>query len=110
MIILDIEDASDSVSKFEITDQVKNNLDVIRTMKGSVDKRITTLTEKFKGVLGYDGYNQLIQCFDLAYHTVLEFNFGTFKDVRGYLDTLIIAESRVGKSTTAETNAETYIN
>ncbi|NCC99844.1 MAG: hypothetical protein EOL95_09140 [Bacteroidia bacterium] len=108
MIILDIEDASDSVSKFEITDQVKNHLDVVRTMKGSVDKKITTLTEKFKGVLGYDGYNQLIQCFDLAYHTVLEFNFGTFKNVRGYLDTLIVAESRVGKSTTAETMQKLY--
>ncbi len=102
MIILDVEDASDSVSKFEVTDQVKHYLDVVRTIKGTVDERINLLTEKFKGVLGYDGYNQLIQCFDLAYHTVLEFNFGTFKNVRGYLDTLIVAESRVGKSTTAE--------
>lgn len=108
MIILDIEDASDSVSKFEVTDQIRNHLDVIRTMTGTVDKRVTLLTEKFKGVLGYDGYNQLIQCFDLAYHTVLEFNFGNFKNVRGYLDTLIVAESRVGKSTTAETMQKLY--
>lgn len=108
MIILDVEDASDSVSNFVITDTVRKNLDVIKVMKGSVDERLTKLTEMFKGVLGYDGYNQLIQCFDLAYHTVLEFNFGTFKNVRGYLDTLIVAESRVGKSTTAETMQKLY--
>lgn len=108
MIILDVEDASDSVSNFEVTDQVRNRLDVVRTMTGTVQERITLLTEKFKGVLGYDGYDQLIQCFDLAFHTVLEFHFGTFRNVRGYLDTLIIAESRVGKSTTAETMQKLY--
>jgi hypothetical protein len=108
MIILDVEDASDSVSNFVVSEHVRKNLDVIKELKGTVSKRINILTEKFKGVLAYDGYNQLIQCFDLAYHTVLEFNFGTFKNVRGYLDTLIIAESRVGKSTTAETMQKLY--
>lgn len=108
MIILDVEDASDSVSNFKINDVAKANLDVIRTMKGSTESKINNLTERIKGVLCYDGYNQLIQCFDLAYHTVLEFNFGTFKNVRGYLDTLIVAESRVGKSTTAEALQKLY--
>lgn len=108
MIILDVEDASDSVTNFQITDDVKHNLTIIRKLTGTPKERIDLLTEKFKGVLGYDGYNQLIQCFDLAYHTVLEYNFGTFKNVRGYLDTLIVAESRVGKSTTAEAMQKLY--
>ena len=109
MIIIDVEDASDSVSNFSLTHTTKKNLDVIRTMQGTVEERINTLTEKFKGILGYNGYNQLIQTFDLAYHTVLEFNFGTFKRIRGYLDTLIVAESRVGKSTTAEALQKLYM-
>lgn len=109
MIITDIEDASDSVSNFTLTTTTKRNLDVIRNMSGTVEERINNLTERFKGILGYNGYNQLIQTFDLAYHTVLEFNFGTFKKVRGYLDTLIVAESRVGKSTTAEAFQKLYL-
>lgn len=108
MIILDVEDATDSITNFTITDAVKQNLSVIRDLKGTVKERVDLITEKVKGVLGYDGYNQIIQCFDLAYHTVLEFNFGTFKNVRGYLDTLIVAESRVGKSTTAEALQKLY--
>ena len=68
MIILDVEDASDSVSNFVINDTVRKNLDVIKGMKGSVDD-ITKLSEMFK-CASYDGYNQLIQCFDLAYHIV----------------------------------------
>lgn len=108
MIILDVEDSSDSVSNFAITEETKRNLNVVKDLKGSVSERVELLTEMFKGVLGYDGYNQLIQCFDLAYHTVLGFNFGMFKNVRGYLDTLIVAESRVGKSTTAEAMQNLY--
>ena len=108
MIILDVEDASDSVSNYRVTEDAKQRLDVIRNMEGTVSERIDLLTEKFKGVLGYDGYNQLIQCFDFAYHTVLEFNFGRFKNIRGYLDTIIVAESRVGKSTTAEAMQKLY--
>jgi hypothetical protein len=38
----------------------------------------------------------------------LQFNFGSFKNVRGYLDTIIVGESRVGKSSTAETLRKTY--
>ena len=109
MIILDVEDSSDSVSSFVITDETKRNLDVVRNIQGeTVSDKINLLTEKFKGILSYNGYNQLIQTFDLAYHTVLEFNFGKFKNVRGYLDTLIVAESRVGKSTTAEALQRLY--
>ena len=109
MIILDVEDSSDSVSSFVITDETKRNLDVVRNIRGeTVSDKINLLTEKFKGILSYNGYNQLIQTFDLAYHTVLEFNFGKFKNVRGYLDTLIVAESRVGKSTTAEALQKLY--
>jgi hypothetical protein len=61
-----------------------------------------------KAYIGYDGYNQLIQAIDLSYHTVLEFNFGSFKNIRGYLDTLVVAESRVGKSSTAEALQKLY--
>jgi adenosyl cobinamide kinase/adenosyl cobinamide phosphate guanylyltransferase len=61
-----------------------------------------------KGLIGYNGNNQLIQSIDLAYHTVLQFNFGSFKGVRGYLDTLVVGESRVGKSSTAETLRKAY--
>lgn len=81
---------------------------VFQDIGGSVSEKIDKLTEKVKGLLGYNGNNTLIQTMDLAYHTVLQFNFGTFKNVRGYLDTLIVGESRVGKSSTADALRSTY--
>ena len=108
MIILDVEEASDSISNFRITDEVKNNLDLFKNLSGSVVERMHTLSEMAKAFIGYDGYNSLIEAIDLSYHTVLEFNFGSFRNIRGYLDTLIVAESRVGKSSTAEALQNLY--
>lgn len=103
MIIINAVQANDSVSNFIVTESVKEKLNIIKTLKGTVEERITIITEKFKSFLGYNGNNILIQSIDFAYHTVLQFNFGLFKNIRGYLDTLIVGESRVGKSSTAET-------
>lgn len=102
MIILSAEDANDSVTNFRITDDVKTKLNVFRDMPGTVEERIEELTEMNKSFIGYNGYNKLIQAIDFSYNTVLEFNLGNFKNIRGYLDTIIVAESRVGKSSTAE--------
>ena len=55
-----------------------------------------------KGWLGYNGNNTLIQAIDFSYHTVLQFHFGQFKEIRGYLDTSL-SESLTGKSSTADT-------
>lgn len=108
MIILDAEEACDSVTNFRVTPEVKKNLDNFRNLEGTVKEKINTLVEMAKAYIEYDGNNKLIETIDLSYHTVLEFNFGTFKNVRGYLDTLVIAESRVGKSSTAEALQSLY--
>ena len=108
MIILDVEEACDSVSNFHITEEVKKSLNKFKNLEGTCKEKLNTLAEMAKAYIGYDGYNTLIQAIDLSFHTVLEFNFGAFKNVRGYLDTLIVAESRVGKSSTAEALQRLY--
>ena len=108
MIIIDVEEACDSITNFKITDEVKQELDLFKNLDGTVKERVHTLSEMAKAYIGYDGYNNLIEAIDLSFHTVLEFNFGTFKNIRGYLDTLVVAESRVGKSSTAEALQKLY--
>lgn len=109
MIILDAEQANDSVTNFTVTDEVKEQLNVFKKPDNvDVGDHIFNITEKIKGLLGYNGNNTLIETLDLAYHTPLLFNFGTYKDIRGYLDTLIVGESRVGKSSTANCLRKLY--
>lgn len=108
MLITDVVTANDSVSNFVVTDHVKKCLSEIQNIEGTVPEKVNTLVQKVKGLLGYDGNDTLITAMDLAYHTVLGFNFGSFKNIRGYLDTIIVGESRVGKSSTAEALRSTY--
>lgn len=108
MIILSAEEVADSVSNFVVTDGVKQRLKKFAELEGTVAERVDKITEMLKSRLGYNGYNKLIQAIDLSYHTVMSFNFGSFKDVRGYLDTLVVAESRIGKSSTATALQKLY--
>lgn len=108
MIIVDAEDANDSVSNFKVTEDVKEHLKMFQADPGKAKEKLTEITERVKGLLGYDGNNQLIQTIDLTYHTPLMFNMGRFQNIRAYLDTLIVGESRVGKSSTANCLRELY--
>lgn len=108
MLITNAVGANDSVSNFALTTETINHLSTIRSLTGSVSDRMDLLVKKAKGLIGYNGIDLLIKVLDLAYHTVLSFNFGHFTDVRGYLDTLVVGESRTGKSSTAEKLRQTY--
>ena len=108
MIITNAVQANDSVSNFHINSAAKTNLDVFKNLTGTVSEKIDRLVQHVKGILGYNGNDTLIKALDFAYHTVLEFDFGAFKNVRGYLDTIVVGESRVGKSSTADALRKTY--
>ncbi len=108
LLITEATEAKDSVEEFVITEEAKANLSQIREIEGTTQQKVSTLVEKVKGILNFDGNGMLIAIMDLAYHTVLEFDFGRDKNVRGYLDTLIVGESRTGKSATAKALRETY--
>ena len=108
MLITNVVQATDSVNDFKVTPEIKQKLQQFQALGESVKERVNNSVQKVKGILGYNGNDTLITAMDLAYHTVLQFNFGSFKNVRGYLDTMIVGESRVGKSSTAEALRKTY--
>ena len=108
MLIFDVEEANDSVTNFQLTPENIANLKVIQNIPGSLEEKIDDLTNKARGLTKFNTDATLIQTIDFSYNTVLEFNFKNFKNVRGYLDTILITESRVGKSSTAEALQKTY--
>lgn len=108
MLVTDIVQANDSISAFEITPEVISHLKQVQDIPGTAAEKINTLVEKAKGLIGYDGNNRLIETLELTYHTVLQFNFGAYENIRGYLDTIVCGESRMGKSSTANALRETY--
>ena len=107
MIILDATEAADSITDFHLTEDNKRMLDQVKNMEGSVHDKVETLSEMAKSYIGYDGYNKLIKAIDLSFHAALQFNFNGNTE-RGTLDTLIVTESRIGKSSTAEALQKLY--
>lgn len=101
-------EAVSDVDSFKVDDRVKGHLQAFIALGETVKERLENSVEKVKGLLGYNGNSQLIETIDLAYHTPLRFNFGRFTNIRGYIDTLIVGESRVGKSSTAQCLLEHY--
>lgn len=110
MVLWDVEQASDSVSAFRVTPQTIAALTKFKTVAQQlgVASCVQNFVERAKGLIGYNGNNTLIETLDLAYHTPLEFHVGRFTNTRAYLDTLVVGESRMGKSSTAETLRKTY--
>ena len=107
MIILDATEAADSITDFHLTEDNKKMLDQVKNMEGSIHDKVETLSEMAKSYIGYDGYNKLIKAIDLSFHAALQFNFNGNTE-RGTLDTLIVTESRIGKSSTAEALQKLY--
>lgn len=107
MIIVDAKPATDSVTKFVLDDEKRASLDVFRNLPGNVRERMHEIVERTKGLIGYNGNNELIELIDLTFHSVLNFRYGA-SVIRGYLDTLIVGESRIGKSSTANALREAY--
>lgn len=108
MIIFKVTEANDSVSNFVLTPENKEWLAQVRNLPGTVTERIDYITNLTRGLTKYNTDATLVQTIDFSFNTVLEFHFQNFKNVRGYLDSLLVTESRVGKSSTAEALQKVY--
>ena len=102
LIVTDVKESNDVVTSFEITP------DVIKDLSEFQKYKFKELVEKQKAYIKFNVDNRLLEFIDLWYHTPEAFNFGFMKDIRGYLDGLIITESRVGKSTTSQALSKIY--
>lgn len=108
MIIKDVEESDEFLDNFKITEEVKNNLNVFKPNNISDEDKFNDTIQRVKGILHADYDDNLITIIDLWFHTVLQFNVGAFKNIRGYLDTLVVGESRIGKSSTVTALQEMY--
>lgn len=102
LIVSEIKESGDVVTSFEITP------DVVADLSEFQKYGFKDLVEKQKAYVKFNVDSRLLEFIDLWYHTPKEFDFGYMKGIRGYLDGLIVTESRVGKSTTAQALSKVY--
>ena len=107
MLITKAYDANDTVTNFKVNEETIELLKPFQVTT-TVEDKVNETLDKVRGLVGFDCSLDLIKAIDLSYHTVLGFNFNLFENVRGYLDTFIVGESRVGKSSVANKLREIY--
>jgi len=108
MIIIDIEESKDFITNFELNNSIKAELDLFKSNTMTLKENIGNQIEKLKGVVQADYNNTLLFTIDLWYNTPLLFHLGTRKNIKAFLDVAIVAESRVGKTTTVQALQKIY--
>jgi len=92
-----------AIENFNLTKDVMDQLQIFKPEKGQgiLDKIEEIHTDLSENVTFIYGRNDMLMAFDLAYHSALRFKFQN-KDVRrGWVETLILGDTRCGKSDTA---------
>lgn len=108
MLALEVKEANDSVSKFKVNVETVNLLRPFMTDSNTnVKEKMNELYLRAKDIVGKFLNDKIYYTTDLFYHTPLNFYYGD-KLIRGHLDSMIIGETRTGKSKTADSLLKMY--
>jgi hypothetical protein len=102
MLITDARPAEESFDAFRVTERAKTMLRAWQGMPPSLQ------TKHLRGHIGYNADKLLVTVANLTWNTPLAFHYGYEKNIRGCLDTMVVGESRTGKSTTAAALKKLY--
>lgn len=94
----------DSISGFIIDERVRNRLKAFQLAENqTVKEKFDEIHEQFThNVTHIYGRNDLLTALDLVYHSVLQFDFQGINVNKGWLECLIIGDTRTGKSESTE--------
>lgn len=99
----DLQEAITSIDKFEMTDAMRKRLEIFQPRKGqtAVEKLREIAKDLGDNVTGILGRERLHMAMDLVYHSVLNFPLDGKTISRGWLEFIVVGDTRTGKSETA---------
>ena len=105
-LVTDMKEARDNIGKFELTDEIKKQIKIFQPK----DNSIPSIKKKLKDIYNDFTYNvtkmyeriPIIMAVDIVYHSVLHFKFLDRVIKKGWLECVIIGDTKCGKSETAE--------
>lgn len=108
MVIKDVEESDEFIDNFKITEDVKESLNKFRVSNGfNFEEKFNDTIQRVKGIVDANYNDLLLMVIDLWFHSALQIQVGK-NIIRGYLDTLLVGESRIGKSSTVLALQEMY--
>lgn len=107
IIVKTVSEANDSVTKFKVTDSIKEKLKVFQS--DNVEEKMHENYLRARDIIGKFANEKIYYSTDLFYHTPLLITYGRPDNlIRGCLDVMIIGETRTGKSKTADSLLKLY--
>ena len=91
---------ADSLSKWEITDEIKEQLKIFQP-ETTIDAKLKDIYEELENITGIRERHELFFVIDLVYHSVLRFDFQG-RRIKGWCEALILGDTRQGKSEAAK--------
>lgn len=96
-ILYDVRPTQSSIDQFKLTPELYNKLKIFQT--DDIDAKIKEINEDLiYNVTKIYGREDLITAVDLVYHSTLQFSFQGNLVQKGWLDGLIIGDTRCGKT------------
>lgn len=107
MVATSVAEANDSVSKFRVTEQIKERLRCFQS--DNVSEKMHENYLRAKDIIGKFANEKIYYSTDLFYHTPLLIAYGRPDNhIRGCLDIMVVGETRTGKSKTADSLLKLY--
>lgn len=103
-LFYDKEWSEDDISSFEMSDNLKNELSVFQPAEGQTvrQKMDEIIRDLSTNVTSIYGRNDVHIAVDLAYHSLLRFDFDGKPLKRGWLEVLLFGDTRTGKTETVQ--------
>lgn len=109
-LILEANPLQSNIETFKLTDDLKERLKVFQVKPGqSIQDKFNEIHADIEyNVTRIFGRRDLMTVYDLVYHSVLRFIFQHRVEHKGWLEALVIGDTRTGKSETAQWLAYHY--
>ncbi len=108
-LITDIEPTKDNVEKFKMSKEMFENLKIFQAVDGKVNKKVAEIQADLStNITHIYGRNDVLMAVDLVYHSVLAFEFQGKMEKRGWVEALIMGDTRTGKSETVQRIIDHY--
>ena len=109
LLLSEAKPTQGDISSFKMNPQIRKQLTLFQPGKQSIRDKLHHIYDDFEAnVTGIYGRHDLMLTADLAWHSALTFIFQERKIRRGWVETLIIGDSRTGKTETVSTMLNHY--
>jgi hypothetical protein len=97
----EVSPLQDDISLFKLTAKMKEDLKIFQ-VHDTIKNKVREIHQDFEKLTNIIGREDLLTGIDFTYHSVLNFDFQGYPVQKGWMDILVVGDTRTGKTETIE--------